>query len=57
MAAEYKIPPETKPAIDRFYDDLSAVLTNYENGDIGAEDLYDFMVATHREISLIIYND
>lgn len=57
MAAEYKIPPEMKPAIDRFYDDLSAVLTNYENNDIRAEDLYDFMVATHREISLIIYND
>ena len=57
MAADHKIPPEMKPAIDRFYDDLSAVLTNYENEDIRAEDLYDFMVALHREISLFIYND
>lgn len=57
MAADHKIPPEMKPAIDRFYDDLSAVLTNYENKDISAEDLYDFMVTLHTEISLIIYND
>lgn len=57
MAADYKIPPELKPAIDRTYDDISAVLTDYENGDISADDLYDFMVALHREISLIIYND
>ena len=57
MANDYKIPPELKPAFDRIYDDISAVLTNYENDDIGAEDLYDFMVALQREISLIIYND
>ena len=57
MANDYKIPPELKPAFDRIYDDISAVLTDYENDDIGAEDLYDFMVALQREISLIIYND
>lgn len=57
MNDDYIIPSQLKPAIDRTYDDISAVLTNYENGDIGAEDLYDFMVALHREISLIIYND
>lgn len=51
------IPDRLKPAVDRVYDDISAVLTNYENRDIGADDLYDFMVALHREISLIIYND
>lgn len=57
MAADYKIPPELKPAIDRTYDDISAVLTDYENGDISSEGLYDFMVALQREISLVIYND
>lgn len=57
MAADCKIPPELKTAIDRIYDDISAVLTDYENDDIGAEDLYDFMVALQKEISLFIYND
>lgn len=57
MAADCKIPPELKPAIDRIYDDISAVLTDYENGDISSEGLYDFMVALHKEISLVIYND
>lgn len=57
MAADYKIPPALKPAVDRTYDDISAVLTDYENGDISADDLYDFMVALQREISLVIYND
>ena len=57
MGKDIAIPGNLKPAIDRFYDDLSAVLTNYENGDIKAEDLYDFMVTLHTEISLIIYND
>lgn len=52
-----KIPPELKPDIDKFYDDLSAVLTNYENKDISAEGLYDFMVALQMQISLVIYND
>ena len=46
-----------KPTIDRFYDDISAVLTDYENNDIDPEDLYSFMVALQTEISLIIYND
>ena len=57
MAEGYKVPPELKPTIDRVYDDISAVLTDYENEDIDAEALYDFMVALHKEISLIIYND
>ena len=57
MENECKIPPELKPAVDKLYDDISAVLTDYENEDIQAEGLYDFMVALHREISLIIYND
>ena len=57
MPNHYKIPYDLKPIVDRVYDDLSAVLTNYENNDIQAEALYDFMVALHREISLIIYND
>ena len=57
MAADHKIPPEMKPAVDRIYDDISSVLTDYENGDISPEGLYDFMVALHREISLVIYND
>lgn len=57
MAGDYKIPPEMKPAVDRIYDDIGAVLTDYENGDVSADGLYDFMVALHREISLIIYND
>lgn len=57
MAADFKIPPELKPAIDRVYDDISAVLTDYENKDISAEDLYDFMVALQMQISLVVYND
>lgn len=57
MAADYKIPPELKPSIDKFYDELSAVLTNYENKDISEEGLYDFMVALQMQISLVIYND
>lgn len=57
MNEDYKIPPELKPAIDKFYDDLSAVLTDYENKDISAEGLYDFMVALQMQISLVIYND
>lgn len=57
MNEDCKIPPELKPAIDKFYDDLSAVLTNYENKDISAEGLYDFMVALQMQISLVIYND
>lgn len=57
MAADYKIPAELKPAIDRIYDDISAVLTDYENKDISEDGLYDFMVALQREISLVIYND
>ena len=57
MNEDYKIPPELKPAIDKFYDDISAVLTNYENKDISAEGLYDFMVALQMQISLVIYND
>ena len=57
MGNDITIPGNLKPAVDRVYDDISAVLTNYENGDIGAEDLYEFMVTLHTEISLIIYND
>ena len=57
MKEEIKIPPQLKPAIDKFYDDISSVLTDYENNDIQAEALYDFMVALQNEISLIIYND
>lgn len=57
MNEDYKIPPELKPSIDKFYDELSAVLTNYENKDISAEGLYDYMVALQMQISLIIYND
>jgi hypothetical protein len=57
MVGDYKIPTEMKPTIDRVYDDISAVLTDYENNDIGPDDLYDFMVALHREISLVVYND
>lgn len=57
MDEDIKIPLHLKPTIDRLYDDLSAVLTDYENHDIDPEDLYDFMVALQTEISLIIYND
>lgn len=57
MNEDITIPGNLKPAIERVYDDISAVLTDYENGDIDAEALYDFMVALQREISLIIYND
>ena len=52
-----KIPHQLKPAIEKFYDDLSAVLTDYENHDIDPEDLYDFMVALQMELCNIIYND
>ena len=57
MNEDYKIPPELKPAIDQLHDELSAVLTDYENHDIDPEDLYDFMVALQMQISLVIYND
>ena len=57
MNEQITIPGHLKPAIDRVYDDISAVLTDYENGDISAEDLYNFMVTLQMEISLIIYND
>ena len=57
MASDYKVPSELKPVIDRVYDDISAVLTDYENKDISAEGLYDFMVALQMQISLVIYND
>ena len=57
MNENITIPGNLKPAIDRVYDDISAVLTDYENGDISADDLYDFMVTLQTEISLIIYND
>lgn len=57
MGQNITIPENLKPAIDKVYDDISAVLTGYENKDIDAEGLYDFMVALHNEISLIIYND
>lgn len=57
MNEDCKIPPELKPAVDRVYDEISAVLTNYENGDISADALYDFMVALQMQISLVIYND
>ena len=57
MGENIKIPPQLKPTIDKFYDDLSAVLTDYENHDIDTEDLYDFMVALQMELCNIIYND
>lgn len=57
MGKDITIPGQLRPAVDRVYDDIGAVLTDYENGDISANDLYDFMVALHTEISLIIYND
>ena len=57
MASDYKVPSELKPVIDRVYDDISAVLTDYENKDISAEGLYDFMVALQMQISLVVYND
>lgn len=57
MNEDYKIPPELKPAIDKVYDEISSVLTNYENGDVSAEGLYDYMVALQMQISLVIYND
>lgn len=57
MYEDIKIPHQLKPAIEKFYDDLSAVLTDYENGDICAEDLYHFMVVLQTEISQVIYDD
>ena len=57
MGENITIPSRLKPAIDRVYDDISAVLTDYENKDISADDLYSFMVALQMEISLVVYND
>lgn len=54
---EICIPSQLKPAVDKFYDDLSSVLTDYETDAISAEDLYAFMVNLHTEISLIIYDN
>lgn len=50
------IPGHLKPAIDKVYDDLSAVLTDYESEIISAEDLYAHMVNLQKQISLIIYD-
>lgn len=57
MDEDIKIPPQLKPAIDKFHNDLSAVLTDYENGIVSAEGLYDFMVALQGELNSIIFND
>lgn len=57
MDDDIKIPPQLKPAVDKFYDDLSAVLTDYESAISSEEDLYAFMVNLHRQLNLIIYND
>lgn len=54
---EIRIPSQLKPTVEKLYDDLSAVLIRYENKDIDADGLYDFMVALHNEISVVIYND
>ena len=57
MAGDYKIPQELMPAVEKLHKDLGAVLEDYENGDISAEDLYDFMLALHVELNDIIFND
>lgn len=56
MDEDIKIPPQLKPTIDKFYDDLSAVLADYEEAISSEEDLYAFMVNLHRRLNLIIYN-
>lgn len=57
MYENNKIPSKLKPTIDKLNDDLSAVLTDYEDGNIGAEDLYDFMVGLQGQIALVVYED
>lgn len=57
MDEDIKIPPQLQPAVEKFYDDLGAVLSDYKTAIITAEDLYAFMVNVHRQINLIIYND
>lgn len=51
------IPGTLKPAVEKFYDDLSSVLTDYESDIISEEDLYAFMVNLQKQISLVTYND
>ena len=57
MDEDIKIPHQLKPSVCKFHDDLSAVLTDYENGIVSAEGLYDFMIALQIELGSIIFND
>lgn len=57
MDENITIPGYLKPAIDKVYDDLSSVLTDYESGIIESADLYAHMVNLQKQISLVIYND
>lgn len=57
MDENITIPGHLKPVIDKVYDDLSSVLTDYESDIISADDLYAHMVNLQKQISLIIYTD
>jgi hypothetical protein len=41
----------SKNEIIAYYDELSRVLTDWENGEISDYELYSFMVDTHNAIS------
>ena len=43
-----------KTDIINFYDDLSAVLTEWESGEISDFELYDFMVDLHAGIAALL---
>ena len=57
MYDDTHIPSKMKPAIDKLHNDLSAVLTDYEEKRIDAEDLYDFMVGLQGQLALVVYEN
>lgn len=46
-----------KPHVEKFYDELCRVLTDWEQGEIEDFELYSFMVDVARAITGIAYDD
>lgn len=51
----YSVPECMKDMIEKFYDELSCVLTEWEQGEISDFELYGFMVDTHNSINNLNY--
>lgn len=51
------IPECMKKSIDKFYDELCSVLTDWEQSEIGSFELYSFMVDVANKIQNISYKE